>query len=92
MLWYLICVVRCCDGLYILGPGSGTIGRCGLVGMGVTWLEWVCHCGYGYKILTLVAWKAVFHYQPLDEDIELSAPPAPCLPGYCHVPTLMIMD
>jgi hypothetical protein len=25
----------------------------------VTWLEWVCHCGCGYKILTLVAWKSV---------------------------------
>ena len=50
-----------CDVLYILGPGSGTIGRCGLVGIGVTWLEWVCHSGCGYKILTLVAWKSVFH-------------------------------
>jgi hypothetical protein len=28
-----------CDGLYIFGPGSGTIWRCGLVGIGVTWLE-----------------------------------------------------
>ena len=28
-----------CDGLYILGPGSGTIWKCGLVGIGVTWLE-----------------------------------------------------
>jgi hypothetical protein len=28
-----------CDGLYILGPGSGTIWRCGLVGIGVTRLE-----------------------------------------------------
>jgi hypothetical protein len=28
-----------CDGLYTLGPGSGTIWRCGLVGIGVTWLE-----------------------------------------------------
>jgi hypothetical protein len=59
---------------------------------GVALLEWVCHCGCGYKILTLVAWKSVFHYQPLDEDIELSDPPVPCLPGYCHAPTLMIMD
>jgi hypothetical protein len=49
------------DGLYILGPGNGTIWRCGLVGIGVTWLEWVCHCGCGHKILTLVAWKLVFH-------------------------------
>jgi hypothetical protein len=50
-----------CDVLYILGPGNGTIWRCGLVGIGVTWLEWVCHSGCGYKILTLVAWKSVFH-------------------------------
>jgi hypothetical protein len=50
-----------CDGLYILGPGSGTIWRCGLVGIGVTWLEWVCHCGCRHNILTLVAWKSVFH-------------------------------
>jgi hypothetical protein len=28
-----------CDGLYILGPGSDTIWRCGLVGIDVTWLE-----------------------------------------------------
>jgi hypothetical protein len=27
------------DGLYILGPGSGTIWRYGLVVIGVTWLE-----------------------------------------------------
>jgi hypothetical protein len=28
-----------CDGMYILGPGSGSILRCGLVGIGVTWLK-----------------------------------------------------
>ena len=50
-----------CDGLYILGPGSGTTSRFGLVGIGVTWLEWVCHCGCGYKVLSLVAWKSVFY-------------------------------
>ena len=26
------------DGLCILGPGGGTIWRCGLVGIGVSWL------------------------------------------------------
>jgi hypothetical protein len=36
---YLIFNKAGCDGLYILGPGSGTIWRCGLVGIGVTWLE-----------------------------------------------------
>jgi hypothetical protein len=29
-----------CDGLYILGLGSGTIWRCGLVGIGVSLWVW----------------------------------------------------
>jgi hypothetical protein len=29
-----------CDGLYMLGPGSGTIRRCGLVGVGVSLWVW----------------------------------------------------
>jgi hypothetical protein len=28
-----------CHGLFILGPVSGTIRRCDLLGKGVTWLE-----------------------------------------------------
>ena len=28
----------------------------------------------------------------MDEDVELSPLPAPFLNGYCHAPTLMIMD
>jgi hypothetical protein len=31
----------------MLGPGSGTIRRCGLVGVGVALLKEVCHCGSG---------------------------------------------
>jgi len=30
-----------CDGLYMLGPGSGTVRRCGPVGVGVSF----CVCG-----------------------------------------------
>ena len=66
-LWFLgkeastLYSLSICDSLYVLGPGSGIIWRCGLVGIGMTWLQWVCHCGCGYKILTLVAWKSVFH-------------------------------
>jgi hypothetical protein len=63
----------------MLGPESGTIGRCGLVGM-------------GFKTLVIDAWRPVVPLQPSDEDVELSAPPAPFLPGCCHVLTLMIMD
>ena len=48
--------------------------------------------GAGFKTLILSVWKSVFHKQPSDEDVELSAPLIPCLPGCCHVPALMIMD
>ena len=34
-------------GLYMLGPGRGTIRRCILVGVGVALLEEACHCGGG---------------------------------------------
>ena len=36
-----------CGGLNTLAPGRGTIGRCGLVGVGVALLEDMCHCGHG---------------------------------------------
>jgi hypothetical protein len=32
--------VRLCDGLYLLGLGSGTVTRCGLVGVGVSLWVW----------------------------------------------------
>lgn len=30
-----------CDGLYMLAQGSGTVGRCALVGVGVVLCVWV---------------------------------------------------
>jgi hypothetical protein len=33
----------------MLGLGSGTIRRCGLVRVGVASLKEVCHCGHGLK-------------------------------------------
>lgn len=40
-----------CGGLNAVGPqnlvGSGTVRRCGFAGMGIAWLEEVCHCGVG---------------------------------------------
>jgi hypothetical protein len=81
-----------CGGLNMLGPGSGTIRRCGLVEVGVALLEEVCHCRRGFKTLILAAWKPVFSGRPSDEDVELSAPHVPWLPGCCPVPALMIMD
>ena len=67
-----------CDGLNMLSPRSGTIRMCGPVGISVS-LWYV-----GFKALILAAWE------PSDEDVELSAPAEPCLPGCCHVPALMI--
>jgi len=37
-----------CCGLNMLGPGSGTLRRCGLVGVGVALWEEVCHCGHRF--------------------------------------------
>ena len=36
-----------CGSLNMLGSGSGTIRRCGLVEVGVALLKEVCHCGGG---------------------------------------------
>ena len=36
-----------CGDLYMPDTGSGTIKRCGVVGVGVALLEEVCHCGGG---------------------------------------------
>jgi hypothetical protein len=44
-----------CGGLNMLGPGSGTIRRCGLDGGSVSLWAWP-------------AWKPVFSGLPLDED------------------------
>jgi len=37
-----------CGGLNMLGPGSATISRCGIVGVGVALLDEVYHCGGGF--------------------------------------------
>ena len=36
-----------CGGLNILGSGSGTTWKCGLVGVGMALMEEVSHCGGG---------------------------------------------
>jgi hypothetical protein len=49
-----------CDGLYMLGPGSGTIRSCGPVGGGVGLLEevWPCwsRCGLVGVDVSFRAW------------------------------------
>ena len=44
------------------------------------------------KTLIISNWKPAFCYLPLNEDVELPAPPRLCMLGCCHVPALMIMD
>jgi hypothetical protein len=51
---------------------------------GVALLEEVCYCVMGFETLLLASWKPVFSWLPSEQDVELSAPPAPCLPGSCH--------
>ena len=81
-----------CGGLNMLGLGSTTIRRCGLIGIGVALLEEVCHFRVGFKTL-LAASKPVFFCLPSEQVVELLVPPpVPYLPRCCHAPTLMIME
>jgi hypothetical protein len=82
----------------MLSLGNGTIRKYDPVGIGVALFEWVwplwSRCvtvGVGFKTLFLATWKQVSN-QSSDEDVDLSAPPAPYLLGHCHVLGLMIMD
>jgi hypothetical protein len=64
----------------MLGPGSGTIWRCGLIGVGVPCWRKCVTVGVGFKTFILAAWKPVFKL-PLEHEVELSAPPAPTSAG-----------
>ena len=56
-------------------------------------MEEVCHCCADFQTLILSAQRPVLPAcQPSEEDVDLSASPAPCLPGSCHASTLMIVD
>ena len=72
-----------CGGLYMLGPGNGAIRKYGLVGAGVALLEEMCNCRVDFETL-LISHLGASLLLPFDQDVELSAPPAPCLPGRCH--------
>ena len=67
----------------------------GLVGVGVALLEWVWPCwrkcvtvGVDFKVSHAQAMPSVAHsvFLPSYQDVELSAPLAPCLPASCHDP------
>ena len=75
----------------MLGPGSGTIWRCGLIGVGVPCWRKCVTVGVGFKTFLLAACKTVLSYLPLDQDVELLVPSMPCLNLCCHVSAFMIM-
>ena len=88
-----------CGYLNMLGPGNGTIRRYGLVEVGVAfWSRFslvrgnASLWGWALRPSPLAVCETVFSCLPLEQDVELSASPVPCLPGCCHVPTLMTMD
>ena len=56
----------------------------GLVGVGLALLEEVHHIGGGLGDPPPSCLKIVFSGLPLDQDVALSPPPVPCLPGCCH--------
>jgi hypothetical protein len=73
MFWQVFCQNNC-GSLNMHGPESGTIRKCGLVGVGVALLEAVCHLGMSFVTLLLAAWRTEFSSLTSEQDIELSAP------------------
>ena len=74
----------------MLGPGSGTIRRCGFVGVGVVLLEEVCVSLWGWAlevssyaqsplIMEESCLRMLVFCLSLEQDIELSAPSVPRL-------------
>ena len=53
--------------------------------------RWVI-VGVDFKTLMLAAWKPVISCLHSEQNLDLSAPPTPCLPELCHAPSLMTMD
>jgi hypothetical protein len=49
------------------------------------WPYWRKHVivEVGFETFLLASWKSIFQL-PLEQEAELSATPAPCLPGHCH--------
>ena len=74
-------LVTDCKALFGQGHGKlnkvtscGALNMFGLQGVpllgGVTLLEEVCHCGVGFEILLLAAWKRIF-WLPSEQDVDL---------------------
>lgn len=85
--------VTSCGGLARNGShrptGSAATRTYGLVGVGVAFLEQVCHWGQGLRSQMLkVCSVAILFLLPVDPHVELSAGSraAPCLPACRHTP------
>jgi hypothetical protein len=72
----------------MLGLGSGTIRRSGLVGGGMALLEEICHFRGGLSDPSPNCLRRVCSWHPLDDDVELPPLPVPCLPGCYLIPCL----
>lgn len=85
-----------CGGLNAWPMGSGTTMGCGLVEGGVALMEEVCHCGEGlWGLLCSSSAQhgiAVSSLLPMDQDVKLSTPSAPCLVHDAMFPINMITD
>ena len=67
----------------MLGPGSGNIKRCELVGGSAL---------RGWALRDLPPCCLPVFCLPFKQDVELSTPPVSYLPGAAMLPTMMIMD
>ena len=72
-----------CSGLNMIGLGNGTIRMCGIVEGGVALLEEVFPLAGGFWDPLPLCLRTLCSWLPLDEDVVLSSPPVPCLPGCC---------
>ena len=78
-----------------LAIGIGTIRRCGLVGIGMAFLEDVYYSGDRLRALFCLSYTQCGHsffLLPIDQDAEFLAPPAQCLPAGAMLPAIMVMD
>ena len=63
--------------------GSGTIRRCGFVGVGVALLKEVCHYEsrlYGLIYAQIIPSEIDHFLLPLDQDVEFSSTMSACIP------------
>ena len=76
---------------YYWPMGSTFKRRCGLIGESTSLWEWALRfyaqappSAEETLLLAACLEKTVSSWLPLDQNVELSAPPAPCLPECCH--------